>query len=329
MVACATIDAPVKPIVFSHHLHTEQGVGCADCHGALATDVSSPARPIPVMADCGACHEIAKPEACPTCHGDAARPNRYPERPDDGIVYSHERHAPRQADCAACHTAAAHAPQLPRVGALAPAMDDCRPCHAAAIDGGDCRLCHERLDRYDRKPETLYRHDAGFFARHGLRAQGEETNCAQCHDQAFCADCHARTQTVSPAVRWPERVDRALVHRGDFLSRHALEARVDASGCLKCHGPSSCASCHERQGLGGATGVRNPHPAAWMNPGPDGHGRAARRDIVRCAACHDQGPFANCVRCHAVGGVNPHPPGWNGHRADTRRDPTCRVCHAR
>jgi hypothetical protein len=57
------------------------------------------------------------------------------------------------------------------------------------------------------------------------------------------------------------------------------------------------------------------------------HGRAARRDIASCAACHDQGAASNCVRCHKVGafGGSPHPPGWRSSQPTTAE--SCAICH--
>jgi len=61
---------------------------------------------------------------------------------------------------------------------------------------------------------------------------------------------------------------------------------------------------------------------------PEFHGRAARRDIVACAGCHDQGPATNCIGCHRVGayGGNPHPRGWMSAGTD-RQQGMCRYCH--
>jgi hypothetical protein len=58
------------------------------------------------------------------------------------------------------------------------------------------------------------------------------------------------------------------------------------------------------------------------------HGDAARRDIVSCASCHDQGANSNCITCHKVGGTagrSPHPRGWNPTTSkDTKM---CKMCH--
>jgi hypothetical protein len=77
-------------------------------------------------------------------------------------------------------------------------------------------------------------------------------------------------------------------------------------------------------------GARNPHPPGWVGSNPNArsfHGREARRDILLCASCHDQGPATNCIRCHKVGGFggNPHPGGWRSTQSESST--MCRYCH--
>jgi hypothetical protein len=130
-------------------------------------------------------------------------------------------------------------------------------------------------------------------------------------------------------------VDRELVHRGDFLTRHPIEAKTDPNKCLKCHSISQCQSCHEDRRVSagvkdkaGALVSPDPHPKGWGTQvsSPDFHGRAARRDVVACASCHDQGRASICVTCHKVGGFggNPHPKGWSAWKSDGAM---CRYCH--
>lgn len=322
---------PPDAIVFSHHVHAEQGIACGDCHADVSRDAEAPVRARMRMGECGACHDVRDRAKCGACHTNPEAPATYGDFPETHLVFSHQRHAERSSDCAACHAGAASAPALSPGRRLLPAHPECNACHQGDVDAGRCQLCHDRLDLDPRRPQSIYSHEEGFFARHGLKAAGAQDQCAMCHDQSFCAECHARTMTVTPALRHPDRPDRNRVHEGDWISKHVLEARRGDTGCLKCHGTSFCAACHERSGVGGATGARNPHPGSWMSPGAaDSHGRAARRRIEECAACHDQGPASNCVACHRSGGVNPHPPGSvaavaRGERASHRM---CRICHA-
>jgi hypothetical protein len=113
-----------------------------------------------------------------------------------------------------------------------------------------------------------------------------------------------------------------FIHRGDYLTRHSIEARSDPVLCQRCHGISFCTACHNQENVGpGGSNPRRPHPPGWALPGPTSHAVAARRDIVSCASCHDQGPNSNCVGCHKVGGV-----GGNGGRSTAwprRTAPRC------
>jgi hypothetical protein len=350
-VACSTVaPGPRDAIVFSHHVHTEQGVACNDCHGALARDAEGKVDAIPRKPDCASCHDVQAKADCKTCHANPAAPAPWSRPPQAHLVFSHEAHLARVTGCDACHRDAAHAPALAPGRRLLPSMSDCARCHQDDLDSGRCPKCHERLDLYPQKPETLYQHKEGFFAHHGARAMGSESVCATCHDQSFCADCHAKNATVTLAIRYPERIDREFIHRGDWISRHSMEARLGETSCLKCHGTRFCTSCHERQGVGGQLGSRMPasHGKGWMAAGgAESHGRAARRDIMACASCHDQGPRSNCVKCHSAnGGVNPHPPGFactNCHEPRLEGSPggfhevfngkppskhkMCRICH--
>jgi hypothetical protein len=115
------------------------------------------------------------------------------------------------------------------------------------------------------------------------------------------------------------------------MSRHAIEASSAPTRCATCHAPATCDSCHVERGVSGnRLGSRNPHPPGWVSNSPGAktsHGLEARRDILACAACHDQGPATNCIRCHSVGGYggNPHPRGWQSARSTN--DQMCRYCH--
>jgi hypothetical protein len=329
VAACSAATTVRDGIVFSHHVHSEQGLGCDDCHGALAADAERMVQAIPGKPACADCHDVESD--CAVCHKNPSDPGPW-DRPAPGashVHYSHQLHAERTDHCEACHAGAAHAPEA-EAGQLAPGHDECSACHREDLDAGRCKLCHDRLDLYPRRPEAVYSHEKNFFARHGLRAAGNQADCATCHDQSFCGDCHAQTMTVRPSLRFPERVDRQFVHRGDWQSRHALEARAQDVTCLKCHGTSFCSSCHERSGVGGHLGRSNPHPPEWMQPGTArSHSRAARRRISECASCHDQGPASNCVLCHRSGGVNPHPPGWRPPVPASEKGShrMCRICH--
>jgi hypothetical protein len=139
------------------------------------------------------------------------------------------------------------------------------------------------------------------------------------------------SQGVSVERRRPESVERRFQHRGDFLTRHAIEAQSQPARCASCHEPATCDACHVERGVSAnRVGAASPHPLGWIGNDPtvrSQHGREARRDILLCASCHEQGPSTNCIRCHRVGGYggNPHPGGWRSSRSTSEE--MCRYCH--
>lgn len=245
IAACSAVTTrSPDQIGFSHHVHTEQELECAECHGALLADANRAVQGIPGKAECAACHDVEDKQACATCHSNAQQPSTWVRGRDNYIRFSHQAHTGREAHCEACHQGAAHWPSLAGTPQPKPGHDICVSCHKKDLDGGDCRMCHDRLDTYPERPTAVIPHKPGFFARHRVEALASEDTCAQCHRQSFCTDCHGGNMTVRPSLRTPERVDREFMHSGDWLSRHGMEVRVVDTGCLKCHNTSFCSSCH-------------------------------------------------------------------------------------
>lgn len=347
VAAACSIFIPKKTdrIIFSHKVHSEEDVDCEDCHEQITQDAERVVQAIPTKPQCAECHEDEVEDDCKMCHTDVASPASWPKAEPSTIVYSHQTHLARETKCADCHSEMTDVHVVGFSKYKKPQHKQCDTCHKEDLEAGRCRLCHRRLDLYNRKPESLYSHRKGYFDRHGkeARAFGGE-HCSFCHDQSYCTDCHARTMTVRPSVRFPERVDQHFMHSGDWQGRHVMEARMSDSSCMKCHGRSSCDACHERVGVGGRLGG-SPHkdegdkkwaPGSRLAPdfscsGDFLHGRAARRRIIECASCHDQGPVSICIRCHRADGqgCNPHPPGFEARVSSIDRDSNkmCRICH--
>jgi hypothetical protein len=171
------------------------------------------------------------------------------------------------------------------------------------------------------------------MGRHAILARSQGAQCLQCHQQSMCTSCHSKVAPAAPARLFPEQVEKSLIHRGDFLSTHAIEAKSDGAVCLRCHKTDYCESCHRANAMAfNSSNQRNPHPAGWGVPGNGKfHGPEARLHIETCAACHDQGAKSVCVECHKVGGIggSPHPANWRKHhdRDDVRSNPMCLTCH--
>lgn len=299
----------------------------------------------PACLSCNSCHapsqpgrELKLPQAqlCESCHqSDRAKVlpilDVTPARPYGDILMNHAKHLAMpeiRGQCVPCHGGVVRAG-----GSTLPPMSQCFTCHEhqAEWDKGQCAPCHAQRDLTRTLPQTFMRHSAEFARNHGSEAAQKPQLCQACHTQSSCQSCHDTTQALSVEARRPEQIESRQVHRGDFLTRHALEAASQPSRCLSCHTPQSCDACHRERGVSGAlTTAINPHPPEWIGTNTASsnfHGVAARRDSASCAACHDQGPATNCIRCHKVGGYggNPHPPGFRS--AQSLESPMCRYCH--
>ena len=231
-------------------------------------------------------------------------------------------------------------PTLSEPGAPAHAKADhasCLSCHEhkETYAAGSCETCHDDLGRFAVAPVATFNHGGDFLRTHGAQALTSAATCAKCHDQTSCADCHAKTVATRIEVKFPEEVAKNYIHRGDFVTRHTIEARADSATCARCHGTTFCESCHTINNLVPkvmTVGARSPHPPGYsLRGGAEFHGTDARNDIASCASCHDQGAASVCVQCHAVGGVggNPHPASWlSRHDAkDIPGNGMCAACH--
>lgn len=295
----------------------QQCLTCASCHAGVRT---AGAQPMPSKQVCAACHDLSK-----------LPPSTFGQELERPIRFEHSRHLslPKiKNQCVACHSGVVD--NGPGKTSFPP-MSTCLDCHRKDFDTGKCTPCHAQKDLSGLLPQTFMKHDQNWLHRHGLFATRSAQVCNQCHSQTDCNTCHDASQTLTVEARRPDAVERDFVHRGDFMTRHPIEAKTQPATCLKCHSESSCNSCHILRGISAARlDSPNPHPVGWVGPNTnsvDFHGRAARQNILVCTACHDQGPATNCIRCHSVGGYggNPHPHGWASARS--RDAGMCRYCH--
>ena len=169
------------------------------------------------------------------------------------------------------------------------------------------------------------RHDHEWVVRHRWVAADQGPECATCHTESDCVDCH------------DGRVRPRTLHPGDYLSAHVAEARRDSPRCSSCHQTSRfCAECHARLGLApiAAPDVRasrryHPPEAVWVR-GPSMHGLEARRAMNTCVSCHAE---RDCVVCHGGmgigGGLSPRPVGFAASCAGAlaRNARACVTCH--
>ncbi len=299
-------------------------LSCLACHGQI---VKEAAKGHPASQDCSRCHKnshrIARVLSAP------ASPAR---EQAEQISFDHGLHLQLDAiggQCITCHGGVVSETEKPHF----PEMARCFACHEhkSQWDRGECVPCHRMADLKGLFPRTFLRHGPGWDRGHAAAALATTVQCQACHTAESCDDCHDVTQGLRVEIRQAEQVHRDFIHPADFLTRHAMEASSEPARCLSCHRTETCDSCHLARGVSaGRLGADNPHPPGWM--GPDSadarhHGRAARRELLSCASCHDQGPMTNCIDCHRVGGPggNPHPEGWRSSR--TPSEVMCAYCH--
>ncbi len=110
----------------------------------------------------------------------------------------------------------------------------------------NCTDCHDARD--EKLPFGDFVHTATWGQTHRLRAGQNEAVCAMCHQTSFCNDCHNTGSELTPSLKNQADTYRQMPHRGDYLSRHRIDGRVDPTSCFRCHGnPKSaqtCAACH-------------------------------------------------------------------------------------
>ncbi len=334
LVACASFVGVFvsrgDAIKVPHPRHTKAEVDCGTCHETIFDSTDLTTRDLPKEKKCMECHKEEKEKGnCGFCHTDPDHPLAVATR-ERTLKMNHSAHIERvKEDCTVCHK---DLPDPLRTSTMAPKMSGCLSCHEhqEQYDKGDCGVCHQDLTKYRLQPIADFSHRADFMKNHRLEARSSGAMCATCHDQTFCSECHAKTEARRIDLVIPERVDRSFIHRNDFFSRHMVEARADESSCQRCHGIDFCSSCHAKNNLNpGNSSTLNPHPPGFGDGSQ--HGREARRDIVGCAACHDQGAASICVSCHKVGGVGgtPHPPSWmlRHRKEEESRNAMCQVCH--
>lgn len=240
--------------------------------------------------------------------------------------------------------------------------EPCQTCHledskSIVPEKSTCMNCHEQefIDGV-KIPETVTHRDSNYITEHKNFVYTGKYNCASCHEQSTCIDCH---KNGVPGEMGTTFSKESKMHTADFLVGHPILAKQDSESCMTCHDVKYCADCHsqfEDNQLAGASHRRSwsnlltsesgiPHqqfsvyscqtchedsvlPAHdWSNQ----HAREARRDLAACQTCHADGD--TCLKCHSAVsglGVNPHPKNW-GDIKDKLRDAsdgrTCRKCH--
>jgi hypothetical protein len=272
--ACATLAArrgtraDEQLIRMPHQKHREADIDCAVCHAEAMASTGLEGRLLPKEKSCLKCHREWKTEGrCDACHA-TGTPETWPAR-EPRVHFSHAEHLPKtNGDCAKCHL---ELPEPGRTEQGTTPMGTCLSCHEHQdeYDQARCMPCHVDLTRVPLRPVAYFSHQGDYVHQHRLAARTAPQACAQCHDQRYCADCHAQTVATPVELKFPERVDRQFIHRDDYVSRHAIEASADPALCLRCHAASYCDGCHRETGIapGSYRATRSsnasPHAGRW------------------------------------------------------------------
>jgi hypothetical protein len=118
----------------------------------------------------------------------------------------------------------------------------------AAELGAAPKLCMDCHKAGGAVPYQRYVHTADFGQNHRAEAYQGEAICAMCHQTSFCNDCHATRIELKPSLKNQSETYRSSPHRGDYLSRHRIDGRIDPTSCFRCHGnpkaAQTCVRCH-------------------------------------------------------------------------------------
>jgi len=90
-------------------------------------------------------------------------------------------------------------------------------------------------------------HTSDYADRHRFYAEQQSQACGVCHQESFCSDCHAHREELKPSDKYKDSPERTMPHRGDYISQHQIDGRIDPASCMKCHGRTNnerCLACH-------------------------------------------------------------------------------------
>ncbi len=302
-------------IKFSHQYHLEDvGASCTDCHTAADSSMSASDNLLPTMSDCGGCHDVEDEQTCTQCHYEKEETRVPFQNPARQILFAHKLHVQDlKQDCQTCHRGLEGVEYASK--ANLPQMKDCVSCHDDRQAPRECANCHVSTLRL--RPVS---HSPDFLVAHKRTARIDLSDCAVCHSQADCQQCHdAAVLTGVPAnsgkrlganFRPNATGTRALVvervHDLNFRFTHPLKATGRVEECSVCHDQRTfCTDCHASEGVDVA-GKPSWHGGSdWgafagvVPPRGGRHAELARRDIERCISCHDiEGQDPTCMLCH-------------------------------
>ena len=110
-----------------------------------------------------------------------------------------------------------------------------------------CAECHTDLPKGTIKSIDSFNHTPSFVKNHRFYSASDDRICSSCHKSSFCNDCHTNKVEMKPSTRYGNRPDREMPHRGNFMTLHKIEGKLDPASCYRCHGRANndrCVACH-------------------------------------------------------------------------------------
>ena len=110
-----------------------------------------------------------------------------------------------------------------------------------------CSECHEDQQKGTMKAFNAFSHTPAFVKNHRFYASSDDRLCSTCHKSSFCSDCHTNQVEMKPSIKYGNRPDREMPHRGNFMTLHKIEGKLDPASCYRCHGRANnerCMLCH-------------------------------------------------------------------------------------
>lgn len=315
-------------IKFSHSVHAEL-VDCKTCHNAVVQSISLNDRLFPNHDNCSSCHDVNNENECSTCHvGDSYEPI---VKEKSELIFNHKFHIENQnMECESCHKGLTEVDYSWQAVAANPPMENCYSCHNdKSLASNACESCHiSTANLYPQNHKV-----ARFINTHKFSAQMVGANCAMCHDNNICEECHIATNVITEVnlrndfyqpyyssnfVDGSRQQAIRRVHELNYRFTHGFDAKGKTSECQSCHQVENfCASCHAAEntdfaysGIMPATHLKPNFFTLGVGTGGGLHATLAKRDIERCTSCHDvNGGDAVCITCHldsdGVKGTNP------------------------
>jgi hypothetical protein len=127
------------------------------------------------------------------------------------------------------------------------ALPDSHP--EALVSGQEvsCTECHEDPAKGTMKAYGVFSHSRLFVKNHRFYAASDDRLCSSCHKSSFCNDCHTNQVEMKPSTKYGYRPDREMPHRGNYMTLHKIEGKLDPASCNRCHGRANnerCVACH-------------------------------------------------------------------------------------